>query len=350
MTLRLLLFGRTGQVATEIRRLAGPDLVVTALGRAEADLADPEACAAAVHAAADGGADGGAADAVINAAAYTGVDRAEAEEDLATLINGHAPGAMARAAAERGLPFLHISTDYVFGGVAGGTGDGAWTEDDPPAPLGAYGRSKLAGERAVAAAGGRHVILRTAWVHAGHGSNFVRTMLKAGLKAGAAGAGAGGAGAGGRLRVVDDQRGGPTPAADIAAALVAIARAFAAGQGVGGLFHHCGAPAASWYGFAREIFAQADWMAAPEIVPIRTEDWPTPAARPANSLLDCTKIRAAYGIGQPDWRTSLGPILAELRARDAADRGTGEFANRQNGGRQNGAPNGAPNGAETRET
>jgi dTDP-4-dehydrorhamnose reductase len=303
--LRLLLFGRTGQVATEIGRLAGPDLRVVALGRDEADLADPEACAAAVRRAADGG----AADAVVNAAAYTAVDRAEAEEELATRINGLAPGAMAEAAAGRGLPFLHISTDYVFDGRVGGGEGGAWAEDDPPAPLGAYGRSKLAGERAVAGAGGRHLILRTSWVHAGHGRNFVRTML---------GAGAARAGAGGRLTVVDDQRGGPTAAADIAAALVAIARALAAGRGEAGIFHYCGAPPVTWCGFAREIFAQASWMRAPEIVPIRTADWPTPAARPANSVLDCGKIRAAYGIAQPDWRRSLGPVLAELRERDAA--------------------------------
>jgi dTDP-4-dehydrorhamnose reductase len=145
------------------------------------------------------------------------------------------------------------------------------------------------------------VILRTSWVHAGHGQNFVRTMLKAGA-------------ARDRLTIVDDQRGGPTAAADIARALVAIARAFGAGRGARGIFHYCGAPPVSWCGFAREIFAQARWMQAPEIAPIRTQDWPTPAARPANSVLDCARIRAAYGVGQPDWRDSLGAILAELRA------------------------------------
>lgn len=293
MTLKLLVFGRTGQVATELRRLSGPAVAVTALGRDEADLSDPDACAAAVL--------GTDADAVINAAAYTAVDRAEEEEDLATLINGAAPGAMARAAAKRGVPFLHISTDYVFDGAK----DAPWIEEDPPAPLGAYGRSKLAGERAVAAAGDKHVILRTAWVHSGHGQNFVRSMLRAGASRP-------------QLTVVDDQIGGPTSAADIAAALVTIARAFAAGRGVTGIFHYCGAPATSWCGFAREILGRADWMRTPEIVPIRTEDWPTPAARPANSVLDCARIESGYGIRQPDWRISLGPILAELKARDAA--------------------------------
>jgi dTDP-4-dehydrorhamnose reductase len=299
--MKLLVFGRSGQVATELLRLAGPGLEITALGRNEADLADPEACAAAVRRAADSG----AADVVINAAAYTAVDRAEDEEALATTINGQAPGAMAEAAAERRLPFLHISTDYVFDGAR----KGAWVEDDPPAPLGAYGRSKLAGERAIARAGGAHVILRTAWVHAGHGSNFVRTMLRVGVTR---------ARAGGRLTIVDDQLGGPTAAADIAAALVAIARAFVEGRGVPGVFHYCGAPPVTWCGFAREIFARAPWMRAPEVQPIRTADWPTPAARPANSVLDCRKILETYGIDQPDWRASLGPILAELHGQDAA--------------------------------
>jgi dTDP-4-dehydrorhamnose reductase len=288
VTLRVLMFGATGQVATEIRRLAGPDLAVRALGRGEADLADPEACAAHVAAA--------EADVAINAAAYTAVERAEAEEDLATVVNGAAPGAMARAAAARGMPFLHVSTDYVFDG----SGDRPWREDDPVAPLGAYGRSKLAGERAVAAAGGPHVILRTAWVFAAHGHNFVGTMLRVGAERD-------------RLTVVDDQRGGPTAAADIAAALVAVSRAFAAGRGVSGVFHFCGAPTVTWRGFAQEIFRQADWIRAPEVAPIATADWPTPAARPKNSALDCARIAADYGVAQPDWRASLDTIIAELR-------------------------------------
>jgi dTDP-4-dehydrorhamnose reductase len=287
MTLKLLVFGQSGQVATELRRLAGPDLAIEALGRAEADLADPAACAARV-AATD-------ADAVVNAAAYTAVDKAESEEALAAVINGDAPGAMARAAAARGLPFLHVSTDYVFDGA----GDRPWREDDPVAPLGAYGRSKLAGERAVAAAGGPHVLLRTAWVFSAHGNNFVRTMLRVGATRD-------------RLTVVDDQRGGPTAAADIAAALAVIAQRFAEGRGVSGVFHFAGAPAVSWRGFALEIFRQAHWMTAPEVAPIATADWPTPATRPANSVLDCARIAQSYGIAQPDWRLSLGRVLTEI--------------------------------------
>lgn len=288
--MRLLVIGRTGQVATEIQRLAGLDLAITALGREAADLNDPAACAAVVA-----GAD---ADIVINAAAYTAVDKAEGEEATAMAVNGHSPGAMARAAAARGLPFLHISTDYVFDG----SGTRPWREDDPVGPLGAYGRSKLEGEREVAAADGPHVILRTAWVFAGHGGNFVRTMLRVGATRD-------------RLTVVDDQRGGPTPAADIARALVAIARAFATGQGVSGVFHFAGAPTVSWREFALEIFRQADWLRTPEVTPIRTADWPTPAVRPGNSALDCSRITAAYGIAQPDWRVGLQAVLTELKGR-----------------------------------
>jgi len=287
---KIIMFGETGQVATELRALAGPDLAVEALGRGRADLSDPAACAAAV-AATD-------ADVVINAAAYTAVDRAESEEDLATTINGDAPGAMARACAARGIPFLHVSTDYVFDGA----GARPWREDDPVGPLGAYGRSKLAGERAVAAAGGPHAILRTSWVFSAHGANFVKTMLRLGAERDA-------------LRVVDDQRGGPTAAADIAAALVAIARAFAAGRGVTGVFHFSGAPTVSWREFAEAIFREAGLSVAVE--PIAAADWPTPARRPANSALDCGRLAAAYGIGQPDWRVALAKVVAAVRAGDA---------------------------------
>ena len=285
--MKLLVFGKTGQVATELARLAGPDLMVTCIAREIVDLADPGRAADAI-AWAD-------ADAVINAAAYTAVDRAEEEEPLARAINAEAPGAMAQAAAARGLPFLHISTDYVFDGAK----DGAWVETDPVAPLGAYGRTKLAGEEAVAAAGGPHAILRTAWVFSATGSNFVKTMLRVGRDRD-------------RLTVVADQHGGPTAAADIAAALVAMARALVAGQGASGIFHFCGAPATTWHGFASAIFARTGWQSTPEIAPITTADWPTPATRPANSMLDCTRIAEIFGIDQPDWRTSLDSVLKEL--------------------------------------
>lgn len=282
--MRLLVFGQGGQVATELRRQGGPGLV--ALDRAAADLSDPEACAAAI-AACD-------AEAVINAAAYTAVDRAESEEALATRINGAAPGAMARACAARGLPFLHISTDYVFPG----TGTAAWAPGDPVAPLNAYGRSKLAGEEAVRAAGGRHAILRTAWVFSAHGANFVKTMLRLSETRD-------------RLTVVADQTGGPTPAAAIAAALLAMARAMAAGQG-GGTYHFAGLPETSWAGFAREILARAG--RGTEVADITTAAFPTPALRPANSRMDCRSLETDFGIVRPDWRDGLDRVLAELEA------------------------------------
>lgn len=293
MTLQILVFGRSGQVATELRRCAEPDVALEALGRDAADLADPEACAAHI-AATD-------ADIIINAAAYTAVDQAEDEETLATVVNADAPGAMARAAAARGIPFLHISTDYVFNGE----GDRPWREDDPVGPLGAYGRSKLAGERAVATAGGPHVILRTAWVFSAHGRNFLRTMLRVGADRE-------------RLSVVDDQWGGPTPAADIARALLVIAAAFADGRGVSGVFHFSGAPDVTWRGFAEAIFARTAWPSVPEIAPIATADWPTPARRPANSRLNCGKVARTYGVERPDWRVGLDHCLAALRPESPA--------------------------------
>lgn len=286
--MRALVFGETGQVARELAR-AAPARGIEALflGRDVADLADPEACARAVRAA--------DADIVVNAAAHTAVDRAEDEVDLAMTVNGAAPGAMAAAAAARGLPFLQISTDYVFDGRPGRP----WREDDPVAPLGAYGASKLAGERAVAAANPDHAILRTAWVFSSHGTNFVRTMLRVGRGKP-------------EMRVVGDQQGGPTAARDIAGALWTIAEAWGQGRGVPGIFHYAGAPATSWAGFAEAIFARSGWDEPPAVTAITTADWPTRAVRPANSVLDCARIGACYGIAQPDWRAGLDAVIGEL--------------------------------------
>lgn len=291
--MRALIFGTTGQVARELALTAPAGTVLTALSRAEADLADPAACAAAIH--------DSDASVVINAAAHTAVDRAEDEADLAYAINAAAPGAMAAAAAARGMPFLHVSTDYVFDGAPGR----AWTEADPTGPLGVYGASKLAGEQAVAAAGGAPVILRTAWVFSAHGRNFVKTML-------AYGAGKP------QMRVVGDQRGGPTAARDIARALWTIAGAWQTGQGRPGIYHFAGGPAVSWAEFAAAIFATSGWRDVPEVVPIATADWPTKARRPANSVLDCRKIARDYGIVQPDWRDGLTEVIDELSKDSAA--------------------------------
>lgn len=280
MSMKLVVFGRSGQVATELG--AFPN--VTALGRNAADLSDPGACADII-AATD-------ADAVINAAAWTAVDGAEVHEAEATAINATAPGAMAAACAARGLPFLHVSTDYVFDG----SGTAAHAPGDPVAPINAYGRSKLAGERAVAAAGGAHLILRTSWVFSAHGSNFVRTMLRLAQTRDT-------------VSVVDDQVGGPTPAADIAATLVVLARALRDGHS-GGIHHYAGAPAVSWAGFARETFRQAG--RAVTVTGIPTAEYPTPARRPLNSRLDCASLAADFGITPPDWKAGLARVVAQL--------------------------------------
>ncbi|MES2549025.1 MAG: sugar nucleotide-binding protein, partial [Pseudomonadota bacterium] len=200
--------------------------------------------------------------------------------------------AMAKAAAVRGIPFLHISTDYVFDG----TGEQPFTPDHPTAPLGAYGRSKLAGELGVKTAGGNPLILRTSWVVSAHGANFVKTMLRLGAERES-------------LRVVADQIGGPTPASAIAKALFAAAQAMVAGA-PGGTHHFSGAPDTSWADFARRIMADAGLPCGIEDIP--TSDYPTPAKRPLNSRLDCSAFTAAFGIPRPDWREGLKAIVKEL--------------------------------------
>jgi dTDP-4-dehydrorhamnose reductase len=280
--MKLLVFGSTGQVACELHRLVP---AATFLSRAEADLSDPPSCAAAIEAS--------GANVVINAAAYTAVDRAESDEEAAELVNGDAPSAMAREAARIGIPFLHISTDYVFNG----TGTRAWHPDDATAPLGAYGRSKFAGEQGIRAAGGQFVILRTSWVFSAFGSNFVKTICRLGQTKDS-------------LNVVADQIGGPTAARDIAAALVEIAHQLQAGKGAPGIYHYAGTPDVSWADFAREIYRQAGLATVVNDIP--TAAYPTPAQRPLNSRLDCSTLEAVFGITRPDWRASLTTVLDDL--------------------------------------
>ena len=278
----LLVFGQTGQVARELQHLTPG---ARFLSRTQADLTDPEACAEAIRA--------HAPRAVINAAAYTAVDKAEEEEALATTINGAAPGAMARACADLGIPLVQISTDYVFDG----SGTAPWRPDEAPAPLGAYGRSKLVGEEGVRATGGPHAVLRTSWVVSAHGANFVKTMLRLGKTRDS-------------LTVVADQMGGPTPARAIAAACVEMAETLVSEPEKSGTYHFSGAPDVSWAGFAREIFAQAGIACAVEDIP--TTAYPTPAARPLNSRLDCTDLETVFGLSRPDWRAGLADILKDL--------------------------------------
>ena len=282
--MKLLVFGQTGQVARELIRRAPAGVMVEALGRDRADLSDPSVCADAIMMS--------DADAVINAAAWTAVDKAEAEEAAATIINGAAPAAMARACARHGIPFLHVSTDYVFDGA----GETPFSTDHPTAPLGAYGRSKLAGEHGVQSAGGAHLILRTSWVVSAHGANFVKTMRRLGADRAS-------------LNVVADQIGGPTPAADIADALFTAARAMIDGHN-GGTHHFTGAPDTSWANFARAIMAGAGLSC--QITDIPSSGYPTPAKRPMNSRLDCSAFLREFGTTRPDWRSGLAQILKEL--------------------------------------
>ena len=278
----LLVFGQTGQVATEIARRAPHALC---LGRDKADLADPDACAFAIER--------HAPRAVINAAAYTAVDRAEDEEPQATRINADAPAAMARACATLGIPLIHISTDYVFDG----SGNAPRAVKAPTAPLNAYGRSKLAGEAAIRATGAAHAILRTSWVFSAHGSNFLKTMLRLSDTRDA-------------LSIVNDQIGGPTPAGDIAEACLTIANRLTADPTLTGTYHFSGAPDVSWQGFAEAIFAAAGRHVT--VTGIPTADYPTPAARPLNSRLDCRTTETAFGLTRPDWRAALPDIFNEI--------------------------------------
>lgn len=279
----MLVFGSTGQVAVELQRVAPS---ARFFGRGEADLTDPEACAAVI--------DKQKPEAVINAAAYTAVDAAETDEETAFRVNGEAPGAMARACARLGIPLVQISTDYVFDGA----GDAPFTPHSPAAPLGAYGRSKLAGEEAVRGAGAVHAILRSSWIFSAHGANFVKTMLRVSESRD-------------RLQIVADQVGGPTPARAVAAACSKIAAALVEDPSRAGTYHLSGAPDVSWSAFAREIFLQAGRSVG--IEEISTRDYPTPARRPLNSRLDCRATEAAFGISRPDWRAALSDVLEELR-------------------------------------
>ena len=280
--MKILVFGYSGQVATELRALHSDDVQITALTRADADLTDPAACAAAINA--------HEPDAVINAAAYTAVDKAESDAEKAQMINADAPAAMARACAARDIPFVSISTDYVFSGA----GDTPWVPADPTDPQSVYGRTKRDGEVAIVNAGGRYAVLRTSWVVSAHGNNFVKTMLRLGAEREA-------------LTIVADQIGGPTSAAEIAQACIKIAKILVTEPKKSGIYHFSGAPDTSWADFARVIFDAAKIPCA--VTDIPSSDYPTPAKRPLNSRLDCTTTEAAFGISRPDWRDSLTYIL-----------------------------------------
>lgn len=290
--MKMLVTGCQGQVARSLaERARGARVAIRLAGRPELDLCRPETIAAAVER--------HAPEVIVSAAAYTAVDRAETERELAWRVNAEAPGHLARAAAAAGIPIIHLSTDYVFDG----SGERPWRETDATAPLGVYGRTKLAGEAAVIEAGGRHVILRTAWVYSPFGSNFLRTMLRL-------------AEARDEIGVVADQVGNPTSALDIADGVMRVAANLLGERSPNatGVFHMAGSGETSWAGMAEHVFACSQECGLPSarVLPISTADYPTPAQRPANSRLDCTRLGECHGVTLPDWRASVRDVVARL--------------------------------------
>jgi dTDP-4-dehydrorhamnose reductase len=286
----ILLTGGDGQVGTELRRLAPAHWRIAAPDEQELDLTDPDAIAAAVAS--------GDWSAVINAAAYTAVDKAESAVTLAWRVNALGPAALAEATAKAGIPLVHISTDYVFDGGK----PGYYVEGDPVGPMGVYGASKEGGEQAVRTGNPRHVIVRTAWLVSPHGSNFVKTMLRLGADRPV-------------LRVVDDQRGCPTSAGDLAEALITITeRLVSDAEAPCGDYHFVNAGEATWCEFARTIFefGRSFDHPTPTVEGITTADYPTPARRPANSRLSTDKIRRDFGVEPRPWREAIEEIVAQL--------------------------------------
>ena len=293
MTVKILQFGTTGQLATELLRQApAHDVALTALSRADCDLADPAAAARAVAS--------HRPDLVIVAAAYTAVDLAESEQELARTINALSPGAIAEACETAGAALVNISTDYVFDGAGGAP----YVEDAPTNPLNVYGATKLEGERRVAAACARSLNIRTSWVVSAHGKNFVKTMLRV-------------AAAGNPLKVVDDQSGRPTSAADLAGFILDQAARLAAakaGDPAFGTVHFANSGEVTWKGFAEAIFAEALGDAAPAVGGQKTADYVTPARRPLRATMDLSRLQAVFGVTPRPWQAALTDILAELKA------------------------------------
>jgi dTDP-4-dehydrorhamnose reductase len=288
--MKVLVFGAGGQIGREVCRAAWPPCYeILPLDRGAVDITNSAAVTASVAREVP--------DLVINLAAYTAVDRAESEPETAWAVNCAGAAHIAAACGGRATPLIHLSTDYVFDGCK----TEAYFEDDAVGPLNVYGHSKEAGERAVRAVLAPHVILRTAWLFGASGANFVKTMLRLAAERPV-------------LRVVADQRGCPTAAADIAAALVVIAEHIARGETKWGTYHFAGARAINWHGFAEAIFnlAASRLTACPRIEAITTDQYPTPARRPMNSVLDCRKIEAVFGIQPSPWWVSLASVIGEV--------------------------------------
>ena len=292
----ILVTGGQGQLATSLRKLGGDRVVI--VGRPEFDLAKPETIAATL--------DRVRPALVVNAAAWTAVDLAETEIEGATAANETGPAELARLCAAQDIPLIHVSTDYVYAGDKGAP----YVETDPVTPQTVYGRTKAAGEQAVLKAQPRSIVLRTAWVYSGHCKNFVRTMVNAGAK-------------NTHLKVVGDQYGCPTNADDLAKAILDIADQVEAGwqDRFAGIYHACGTGETSWHGLAVAALEEATrhGQAMPvEVAAIRTEDWPTPAKRPQDSRLDCSKLETVFEVRLPEWRDGVARAVDEHFATQTA--------------------------------
>ncbi|HEX3942129.1 MAG TPA: dTDP-4-dehydrorhamnose reductase [Acidobacteriaceae bacterium] len=298
--MRVLVTGKDGQVGRELAALPHTEFEMVMAGRGDCDLAREESIRSLVRRVAP--------DAIVNAAAYTAVDKAETEQDLCFAVNATAPGALAEEAARLGALLIHYSTDYVFDGTKGGP----YVESDPVAPLNTYGASKEAGERAVAAANGRFLVLRTSWVYGSHGKNFLSTMLRLAQERP-------------EIRVVDDQIGAPTSAGAIARATARLLRQYAlpSTSVPSGIYHMTAGGSTSWCGFARAIFearsAGANPQAVnprilnPRVVAITSEEYPTPAKRPKNSRLSNDRFNLFFGFHMPQWQEQMAEVVAAVR-------------------------------------
>lgn len=287
--MRILIIGQHGQVSRELQQRLGAVGELIVLGRDQLDLAQPDQIRHQVQRVRP--------DLIINAAAHTAVDLAESEPEVAYAINGVAPGILAEEALALGVPLIHYSTDYVFDGMKGSP----YTEEDAPSPLGVYGQSKLAGERAITEARGQHLILRTSWVYSAHGRNFLLTMQRLMQEKP-------------ELRVVADQVGAPTWAGTIANSTLALIERWIAGDaGAWGTYHLTAQGETSWFGFAQAIGDAIREQGAPcaNLLPIPSSEYPTPAVRPLNSRLDCTRLQREWGVSQPEWSVALRECLAE---------------------------------------
>jgi len=290
--MRALVFGRGGQLAVELARARWrPGARVLFLGRPDVDIRDRQSVGRAF--------DQARPDVAINVAAFTAVDRAESEVEMAFAVNRDGPRHIAEEGQRRGVPLVHVSTDFVFDGRR----TSPWREIDPTGPLSVYARSKLEGERAIASSMEHYVIVRSSWLFAAHGANFVRTILKLAAERR-------------EIPVVDDQVGCPTPARDLAEVLASTAARLVQREASYGVYHYCGEGAVTWFAFAREIVETAggDVATRPSLIPISTAQFGAKAARPAYSVLDCSKIARDYGFEQRSWRPGLKTVLDEIGA------------------------------------